>query len=152
MRNKEKKNIEIFTDGACSKNPGPGGYGVILKLGNTEKELSGFEPATTNNRMELTAVLVALEALKQPCSVTLYSDSKYVVDAIKKGWLKKWESNSWLKSDKKPVLNVDLWQKLLVFFKTHDVDFVWIKGHANNKYNARCDALAVRTIKENIRE
>ncbi len=136
--------VEIFTDGACSGNPGPGGWGAVLRCGGHEKELSGGEARTTNNRMELTAVITALEALKYPCKVTLTSDSKYVIDAVTKGWAKKWQANGWIKSDKKPALNPDLWEKLLSLLEIHDVTFVWVKGHAGHPENERCDELAVQ--------
>ncbi|MCD7741896.1 MAG: ribonuclease HI [Ruminococcus sp.] len=136
--------VEIFTDGACSGNPGPGGWGAVLRCGGREKELSGGETRTTNNRMELTAVITALEALKYPCKVTLTSDSKYVIDAVTKGWAKKWQANGWIKSDKKPALNPDLWEKLLSLLEIHDVTFVWVKGHAGHPENERCDELAVQ--------
>ncbi len=135
--------VKIFTDGACSGNPGPGGWGAVLRCGGHEKELSGGEARTTNNRMELTAVITALEALKYPCKVTLTSDSKYVIDAVTKGWAKKWQANGWIKSDKKPALNPDLWEKLLSLLEIHDVTFVWVKGHAGHPENERCDELAV---------
>lgn len=137
------KKVEIFTDGACSGNPGPGGWGAVLRYGKAEKELSGGERETTNNRMELSAVIAALEALKEPCYVTLCSDSKYVIDAITKGWAKKWQANGWIKSDKKSALNVDLWERLLCLLEKHQVNFVWIKGHAGHPENERCDQLAV---------
>lgn len=138
------KHIDIFTDGACSGNPGKGGWGAILKYGNAVKELSGGEAETTNNRMELTAVIKALEALKEPCDVTLTSDSKYVIDAITKRWVYNWKSNGWRKADKKPALNVDLWEQLLSLLETHTVNFVWVKGHAGHPENERCDELAVQ--------
>ncbi len=137
------KKIEIFTDGACSGNPGAGGYGVILKYGEHEKELSGGEKSTTNNRMELTAVITGLSALKEPCEVDLYSDSKYIIDAVTKGWAVGWQKRGWIKSDKKPALNSDLWQKLLDLLKIHRVNFIWVKGHAGHPENERCDKLAV---------
>lgn len=137
------KKVEIFTDGACSGNPGPGGYGVILKYKGSEKELSGGERETTNNRMELTAVITGLSALKEPCEVELYSDSKYIIDAVTKGWAKKWQSNGWIKGDKKPALNSDLWEKLLLLLEVHKVNFIWVKGHAGHPENERCDKLAV---------
>ena len=137
------KHVEIFTDGACSGNPGPGGYGVILRFGEHTKELSGGEPDTTNNRMELTGVIVALSALKEPCRVTLNTDSKYVVDSITKGWVYGWKKKGWIKSDKKPALNVDLWEQLLPLLEKHDVTFNWVKGHAGHPENERCDELAV---------
>lgn len=135
--------VEIFTDGACSGNPGPGGYGAILRVGEHIKEISGGEAETTNNRMELTAVIEALSALKYPCDVTLTTDSKYVVDSITKGWAKSWKAKGWIKADKKPALNVDLWEKLLSLLETHNVQFVWVKGHAGHPENERCDELAV---------
>ena len=133
------KTVTIYTDGACSGNPGPGGWGAILAWQGHEKELSGGAAATTNNRMELTAVLTALALLKEPCVVELYSDSKYVVDAIEKGWIK---------ADKKPVLNVDLWQQLLPQLARHQVHLHWVKGHAENEKNNRCDQLAVAESKK----
>ena len=137
------KQVEIFTYGACSGNPGPGGWGAVLRYGSAEKELSGGAADTTNNRMELSAVIAALSALKEPCKVTLTSDSKYVIDAVTKGWAKKWQANGWVKSDKKPALNADLWEKLLALLEKHDVRFVWVKGHAGHPENERCDRLAV---------
>jgi ribonuclease HI len=137
------KEVQIFTDGACSGNPGPGGWGAILKYGENVRELSGGEEKTTNNRMEMSAVIAALSALKEPCRVTLTSDSKYVIDAITKGWAKKWRANNWVKSDKKPALNSDLWEKRLGLLEIHDVSFVWVKGHAGHPENERCDELAV---------
>ena len=142
------KTVTIYTDGACSGNPGPGGWGAILEWQGHEKELSGGEAQTTNNRMELTAVLTALSLLKEPCIVELYSDSKYVVDAIDKGWLYGWQKKDWIKADKKPVLNVDLWQQLLPELKRHDVRLHWVKGHAENEKNNRCDQLAVAESKK----
>lgn len=137
------KKVEIFTDGACSGNPGPGGYGVILRYKGSVKELSGGERETTNNRMELTAVITGLSALKEPCEVELYSDSKYIIDAVTKGWAKKWQANGWVKGDKKKALNSDLWEKLLGLLDMHKVDFIWVKGHAGHPENERCDQLAV---------
>ena len=139
----EKKLVYIFSDGACSGNPGPGGYGVILRCDGREKELSGGDPNTTNNRMELSGVIAGLEALKFPCKVILQTDSRYVVDGIEKGWAKSWRRNNWIKSDKKPALNKDLWEKLLELLEVHEVSFVWIKGHAGHEENERCDRLAV---------
>lgn len=144
-----KKRVEIFTDGACSGNPGPGGYGAILRYGEHIKELSGGEEQTTNNRMELTAVITALEALKEPCSVVLTTDSKYVVDGIEKGWAKSWRENGWKKKDKKPALNPDLWGRLLDLLEVHEVKFNWVKGHAGHPENERCDELAVNFYTEN---
>lgn len=137
------KQVEIFTDGACSGNPGRGGWGAVLRFQGRERELSGGAPETTNNRMELTAVIEALSALKEPCAVTLTSDSKYVIDAITKGWVYGWKRNGWRKADKKPALNVDLWEKLLPLLETHKVTFVWVKGHDGHPENERCDRLAV---------
>ncbi len=137
------KHIDIFTDGACSGNPGPGGWGAILKYNGIEKELSGSQKETTNNRMELTAVIKALEALKEQCEVTVYTDSKYVCDAIIKKWVYSWKKNGWKKADKKPALNVDLWEEMLALLDKHIVDFVWLKGHAGHPENERCDKLAV---------
>ena len=142
------KTVTIYTDGACSGNPGPGGWGAILEWQGHEKELSGGEAQTTNNRMELTAVLTALRLLKEPCIVELYSDSKYVVDAIDKGWLYGWQKKGWIKADKKPVLNVDLWQQLLPLLTRHNVRLHWVKGHAENEKNNRCDQLAVAESKK----
>ena len=142
------KTVTIYTDGACSGNPGPGGWGAILEWQGHEKELSGGEAQTTNNRMELTAVLTALSLLKEPCTVDLYSDSKYVVDAIDKGWLYGWQKKGWIKADKKPVLNVDLWQQLLPLLARHNVRLHWVKGHAENEKNNRCDQLAVAESKK----
>ena len=137
------KHVEIFTDGACSGNPGPGGYGVVLRVGTVEKELSGGEANTTNNRMELMGVIAGLSALKEPCAVTLTTDSRYVVDSITKGWVYGWKRKGWIKSDKKPALNVDLWEQLLPLLERHRVEFVWVRGHAGHPENERCDALAV---------
>ena len=142
------KQVEVYTDGACSGNPGPGGWGAILEWQGHEKELSGGEAQTTNNRMELTAVLTALSLLKEPCTVELYSDSKYVVDAIDKGWLYGWQKKGWIQADKKPVLNVDLWQQLLPLLARHNVRLHWVKGHAENEKNNRCDQLAVAESKK----
>ena len=137
------KTVEIFTDGACSGNPGPGGWGAVLRFAGKEKELSGGEKETTNNRMELTAVIMALSALKEPCKVKLTTDSKYVCDAINQRWVYGWRANGWRKADKKPTLNVDLWEELLPLLETHEVEFLWGKGHAGHPENERCDALAV---------
>ncbi len=140
------KSVIIYTDGACSGNPGAGGYGAVLLYGSARKEISeGFEQ-TTNNRMEVLAVIKALEALKEPCQVTLYSDSKYVVDAITKGWLKKWKANGWKRNQKEFASNIDLWEKLLPLLEKHTVIFVWVKGHADNEENERCDYLARKAI------
>lgn len=137
------KTITLYTDGACSGNPGPGGWGAILEWEGHEKELSGGEISTTNNRMELTGVIRGLEALKEPCVVELYSDSKYVIDALEKGWAVGWQKRGWVKSDKKPALNPDLWQRLLELCQIHQVRCHWVKGHGENPKNNRCDELAV---------
>ena len=135
--------VEIYTDGACSGNPGPGGWGAFLRMGEHTKELSGGEAQTTNNRMELTAVIMALSALKRPCKVILTTDSKYVCDGVTKGWARSWQKNNWIKSDKKPALNPDLWEKLLALLDVHDVELRWVKGHAGHPENELCDRLAV---------
>lgn len=142
-----RKQLDIFTDGACSGNPGPGGWGAILRYGAHEKELSGGAPATTNNRMELTAVIEALASLKEPCDITLHTDSQYVVNGIEKGWAKKWRQNGWRKGDKTPALNPELWERLLGLLETHRVRFVWVKGHAGHTENERCDTLAVEAAR-----
>lgn len=136
------KHVYIYTDGACRGNPGRGGWGAVLVYEGREKELSGGEAMTTNNRMELSAVIAALSALKEPCKVTLTTDSQYVVNAIEKGWLNSWRQNKWRKSDKSAVLNVDLWEQLVALLEKHEVGFVWVKGHNGHSYNERCDALA----------
>lgn len=138
------KRIEIYTDGACSGNPGPGGWGAILRYNGHEKELCGGERETTNNRMELTAVIEALRALREPCIVELYSDSKYVIDALDKGWALGWRKRGWIKSDKKPALNPELWERLLDLAQQHELHCHWVKGHAENEFNNRCDRMAVR--------
>ena len=140
------KHVDIYTDGAGKFNPGPGGYGAILVYGGHEKELSEGFAETTNNRMELLAVIVALEALKEPCAVTVTSDSNYVVDALAKGWLESWIAHGWRKADGKPALNAELWQRLTVQLDRHQVKFEWVKGHAGHPYNERCDRLAVAAI------
>ncbi|MDE5669859.1 MAG: ribonuclease HI [Eubacterium sp.] len=137
------KHVEIYTDGACSGNPGKGGWGAVLVYGDKEKEISGADADTTNNRMELTAVIEALRILKEPCNVTLTTDSKYVCDAINQEWVYSWKKNGWKKADKKPALNVDLWEKLLALLEIHNVTFVWVRGHNGHPYNERCDTLAV---------
>ena len=141
------KKVEIFTDGACSGNPGPGGYGTIIKYKGHEKELSAGYKNTTNNRMELLAVIRGLEALKEPCIADIYSDSKYVVDAIKQGWAKRWQKNRWMRNKKEAALNPDLWQKLLDLLDKHTVTMHWVKGHAGHEENERCDKLAVKASK-----
>ena len=140
---KDMKQVEIYTDGACRGNPGHGGWGAILVYRGIERELSGGEALTTNNRMELIGAIEALSALKEPCEVELYSDSKYIIDSITKGWVYSWRKNNWIKSDKKPALNSDLWEKLLDLLDVHNVTFVWVKGHAGHPENERCDELAV---------
>ena len=137
------KTVTIYTDGACSGNPGPGGWGAILMYGQHKKELSGGAAETTNNRMELTAVIEALSQLKEPCIVELWSDSRYVIDALEKGWAVGWQARGWKKADKKPALNSDLWQRLLELTQIHSLRYHWVKGHAENEYNNRCDELAV---------
>ncbi|MBO5783893.1 MAG: ribonuclease HI [Clostridia bacterium] len=141
--------VEIYTDGACSGNPGRGGWGAILRFGEHEKELCGGEPSTTNNRMELSAVIAALQALKVPCTVRLTTDSQYVAKAINDNWLYNWKIRGWRTANKGAVKNVDLWKKLDELLITHDVTFVWVKGHAGHIENERCDRLAVQYIKEN---
>lgn len=136
------KQIEIYTDGSCKKNPGPGGWAAILCYKGKEKEICGGEPDTTNNRMELTAAISALKMLKEPCKVTLTTDSKYVSDGITLGWARSWKERGWKKSDKSPALNPELWEELLRLCSIHKVEFVWVKGHAGHPYNERCDALA----------
>ena len=142
------KTVEIYTDGACSGNPGPGGWGAILRYKETEKELSGGAADTTNNRMELTAVIEALALLKEPCVVELYSDSKYVIDGLSKGCAKGWQKRGWIKSDKKPALNPDLWERLLALTDRHEMHYHWVKGHAENEKNNRCDQMAVAESKK----
>ncbi len=136
------KKVSIYTDGACSGNPGPGGWGAILMYGGKAKELSGGAPETTNNRMELLGVITALEALKEPCKVDLYSDSQYVVNAVNEGWLTNWRKKGWRRRDG-DVKNVDLWLTLIPLLELHDINFHWVKGHAENALNNRCDELAV---------
>ena len=142
------KTVTLYTDGACSGNPGPGGWGAILSYNGSAKELSGGEDSTTNNRMELTAVIKGLEALKEPCVVELYSYSKYVIDALEKGWAWGWKKRNWVKSDKKPALNPDLWDRLLNLTMKHQVHCHWVKGHADNPMNNRCDEMAVAEWKK----
>ncbi len=146
------KHVDLYTDGACSGNPGPGGYGIILSYNGKEKELSEGFSETTNNRMEILAVINGLKALKEPCEVTVYSDSKYVVDAINKNWLYTWEANDWRRSNKEPVLNPELWMELLVLMEEHDVSFVWVKGHNEHPQNERCDRLAVAAAQKAKKE
>lgn len=141
------KKVMIYTDGACSGNPGKGGWAALLLYKEEEKEICGYEEQTTNNRMELTAVIEALSVLKEPCNVALTTDSRYVYDSIEKGWVYKWQKNGWIKPNKQPALNVDLWKKLLKLLKMHTVTFYWIKGHDGNPFNERCDRLAVQQYK-----
>lgn len=140
--------VELFTDGACSGNPGPGGWGAILRCRGKEKELSGGDGNTTNNKMELTAVIEGLKALKYPCKVTLYTDSKYVADSLSLGWAESWKARGWKKKDGKPALNPELWSELLDLYNIHEVRIVWLKGHAGHPENERCDALAVAQAKK----
>lgn len=142
------KSVTIYTDGACSGNPGPGGWAAILIYGSTEKQLSGGEKETTNNRMELTAAISGLEALKEPCRVTLYSDSKYLVDAVNLGWVYKWRANGWMRTRKEPAKNPELWQRLLAAMAGHEIEILWVKGHADSEYNEKCDKLAVAESKK----
>jgi len=147
------KKVEIFTDGACSGNPGPGGFGVVLRFNGVEKELSGGFRNTTNNRMELMGAIAGLEALKEPCEVTLTTDSQYLVNAIEKGWVYKWKANGWMRNNKEEALNRDLWERLLRVMEKHRVRFQWIRGHAGHAENERCDRLAVKAAsKDNLPE
>ena len=139
----ERKTVHLYTDGACSGNPGPGGWGAVLIYGEARKELSGGERDTTNNRMELTAAIRGLQALREPCRVILTSDSRYLVDAVTKGWLRSWQRRGWKKAGNDPVLNVDLWQQLLPLLEQHQVEFVWVKGHPGHPENECCDRMAV---------
>lgn len=141
------KTVTIYTDGACSGNPGPGGFGIVIIYNDVRRELSGGFKLTTNNRMEIIAVVEALKFLKQPCNVNLYSDSKYVIDAIKKGWVDKWKKNNWYRTKSQKASNIDLWQELLKLLAIHNVNFIWVKGHNDNKENERCDYLARQFIK-----
>jgi len=148
----ELKTIEMFTDGACSGNPGPGGWGTILRFEGVEKELSGGEKETTNNRMELMAVIMGFEALKYPCHVILTTDSRYVADGIGKGWAKSWKANGWRKADKKPALNPELWERLLNAIEPHEVEIKWVKGHEGHPENERCDLMAVTRSRDLMKE
>ena len=139
--------VDIYTDGACSGNPGPGGWGVLLRSGEYEKQMSGGQKETTNNRMELTAAIEGLSALKRKCEVSLYTDSQYVANGITKGWAKSWRAKGWIKSDKKPALNSDLWATLLDLLDEHEVTVIWVKGHAGHPENELCDRLAVEAYK-----
>jgi ribonuclease HI len=142
------KHVVIYTDGACSGNPGPGGWAAILEYQGQEKELSGGAPETTNNRMEMMGVISALEALKEPCRADVYSDSQYVINAVEKGWAARWKANGWMRNKKDRALNPDLWERLLSLLQTHEVTFHWVKGHADNPKNNRCDELAVAQSKQ----
>ena len=146
----ELKHIEIFTDGACSGNPGKGGYGVILKYNDTTKELSEGFKLTTNNRMEILGAIKGLETLNQPCKVTLYSDSKYLVDSVNQGWIIKWQKNNWYRTKSEKAKNVDLFKRLLTQMNRHQVEFVWVKGHAGHEENERCDQLATGAILNDV--
>ena len=141
------KKLDIYTDGACSNNPGPGGYGAVILFNEHRKEISGGYELTTNNRMEMIAVIKALESLNEKCEVELYSDSKYVIESIEKGWVFNWEKKNWTRSKKEPVMNVDLWKEIIILIKIHSVKFIWVKGHNNNIENERCDFLAREFIK-----
>lgn len=143
-----KKKVYIYTDGACSGNPGKGGWGAILVYKNHRKEISGADASTTNNKMELTAMIKALEMLKEPCEVEAYTDSKYLCDSINNGWAESWQKNNWIKKDKKPALNADLWEKLLNLITKHSIQINWVKGHAGHPENERCDTLATNEIKQ----
>ena len=143
------KEVTLYTDGACSGNPGPGGYGAILIYNGVEKEISGGEKDTTNNKMEIMAVIKGLEMLKEPCIVTIYSDSAYVVNTIEKGWIYNWKKNNWKKADKSKVKNIELWEEMLRFMDIHEIKFVKVKGHSDNEFNNRCDKLAVKA-RENL--
>lgn len=145
---KPRKQVQLFTDGACSGNPGPGGYGAILVYNEHRKEISGGYRATTNNRMEIMAVIKGLELLKEPCQVTVYTDSRYVSDAMKSGWVERWKANGWMRNKKEPALNVDLWEEMLELCEKHDVRFEWVKGHAGHPENERCDQLATTALKQ----
>jgi ribonuclease HI len=138
----ELRKVTIYTDGGCLGNPGPGGYGIVLLCDGHRKEISGGYRLTTNNRMELMGAIVALESWKGRCKVTLYTDSKYVVDAMMLGWAAKWKANNWKRNKHDKALNPDLWERLLAISKNHDVEFVWVKGHAGNRENERCDRLS----------
>ncbi len=144
------REVNLYTDGACSGNPGKGGYGAILTFNGHEKVMSEGFLLTTNNRMELLAAIVGLEALKEPCKVTLYSDSKYLVDAIKNGWVYAWKNKGWKKSDGKKALNPDLWERMLTQLRVHQVELIWLKGHAGHEYNERCDSLAVAAYNSSV--
>ncbi|MBR1987583.1 MAG: ribonuclease HI [Clostridia bacterium] len=146
------KKITIYTDGACSCNPGPGGWGAILFYKNTKKEISGYNPVTTNNQMELTAAISALDKLKEPCEVELYSDSAYLINAFNEDWITKWQMNGFRNAKKKPVENIELWQKLIEFNNIHKIKWIKVKGHADNEYNNRCDQLATGEVAKHVNE
>ena len=145
------KDVIIYTDGACSNNPGPGGWGAVVMYKDVKKEISGFEDNTTNNKMEIMAVIQALELLKEPCNVKVYSDSAYVVNSISKGWVYSWKKNNWIKSDKKKAKNIDLWESILKCMNMHKIEFIKVKGHSDNEYNNRCDELATGQIKKHLK-
>ena len=145
------KTVYLYTDGACSGNPGPGGYGAILKYGKYEKEICGGDPETTNNRMELLGVIKGLEALNEPCHVILTSDSKYVIDALEQGWAVKWKQNGWMRNKKDAALNPDLWERLLQLASQHKMEYNWVKGHAGHPENERCDKMAVEYYQKFIK-
>ena len=145
------KTVYLYTDGACSGNPGPGGYGAILKYGKYEKEICGGDENTTNNRMELLGVIKGLEALNEPCHVVLTSDSKYVIDALSLGWAEKWKQNGWMRNKKDAALNPDLWERLLQLTQTHKMEYNWVKGHAGHPENERCDKMAVEYYQKFIK-
>lgn len=147
-----KKKVTIYTDGACLGNPGPGGYGAILEYRGNRREISDGEIMTTNNRMELMGVISALVELKEPCEVDLFTDSRYIVDAVNKGWAKRWQNSGWMRNKKEPALNADLWEELLLLLDKHKVHFHWVKGHADNADNNRCDELAVAEAKKRAKE
>lgn len=144
----DRKKVTLYTDGACSGNPGPGGFGAILIYKGIEKEISDYEINTTNNKMEMMAVISGLEYLKEPCDVTVYSDSAYVVNSINNKWIYSWKKNNWVKADKQKVKNIELWERILKQLEIHNVKFIKVKGHSDNKYNNRCDALAVEASKK----
>lgn len=144
----ESKEVIIYTDGACSGNPGPGGYGVVLMYQGHRREISAGFADTTNNRMEIMAAIAGLESLKEPCRVTLYTDSQYLYNAIEKGWAKKWQANGWMRNKKDPALNHDLWERLLKLCAKHQVQFMWVRGHAGTPENERCDRLAVEAARQ----
>ena len=148
MERMDLKKIQIYTDGACKGNPGPGGWGAVLKYNGHRKEISGFAENTTNNRMEILAVIKALEELREPCNIDIFSDSQYVCNAVNKGWAKKWKNNNWMKNKKEKALNSDLWEIFLKLLEKHNVNFIWVKGHNGNEENERCDRLAVLAIEK----